>query len=139
MVRLMLLAAVALLMTAGVAGAQEKPATGGQTKTKKTATKAKSQTLVGTVSDDSCGAKHTMMPGKSDAECTRACVAQGAKYALVVGSKVYTLEGHSSELDKLAGEKAKVTGAVSGKTVTVASVAAVPPAKAAPAKKGKKS
>jgi hypothetical protein len=30
------------------------------------------------------------------------------KYALVVGSKVYTLEGHESEVDKLAGQKATI-------------------------------
>ena len=48
------------------------------------------QTLTGKVSDAMCGAKHAMAGG--DAECTRACVTKGSKYALVVGSKVYTLE-----------------------------------------------
>lgn len=93
---------------------------------------AKHKTLVGIVSDTACGAKHTMMPGKSDAECTRACTSKGSKFALVVGKKVYTLEGQSEELNKLAGEKAKVSGMVSGDVVQVSTVA---PAK----KKHKKS
>lgn len=63
-----------------------------------------------------------MMPGKSDAECTRGCVSKGSKYALVAGQKVYALEGKSEELDKLAGKKAKVTGTVTGTTVAVSSV-----------------
>lgn len=150
--RSLMLAAVALLMTAGIAGAQCKPAgckpagckpAGCAPKTAGCAPKAgckpgmkhegaaKNKTLTGVVSDTACGAKHTMMPGKSDAECTRACVSKGSKYALVVGSKVYTLEGQSDELNKLAGEKAKVTGMVSGDTIQVSSVA--------PAKKAKKS
>jgi len=44
------------------------------------------------------------------------------KYALVVGNKVYTLAGHESELDKLAGQKATVKGKVNGETVAVESV-----------------
>jgi hypothetical protein len=86
----------------------------------------KSQTLTGEVSDAMCGAKH-QMPGKA-AECTRACIKHGSKYALVVGDKVYTLEtSDKSALDKLndlAGAKAKVTGDVDGTTVAVKSVAA---------------
>jgi hypothetical protein len=57
------------------------------------------------------------------AECTRECVKQGAKYALVVGKKVYTLEGHEAELEKLAGERATVKGSAMGDMVTVRYVA----------------
>jgi hypothetical protein len=45
---------------------------------------AHAETLTGTVSDTMCGKSH-MMPGKSDADCTRACVKEGSDYALVVG------------------------------------------------------
>jgi hypothetical protein len=79
------------------------------------------KTLTGVVSDSMCGAKH-MAKDKSPAECARMCVKQGMKYALVVGSKVYTLEGHESEVDKLAGQKATVKGSVTGETVAVQSV-----------------
>ena len=85
----------------------------------------KPQTLTGEVSDAMCGAKHEMA-GKAD--CTRACIKHGSKYALVVGDKVYTLEtADKAALDKLndlAGAKAKVTGEVDGTTITVKSVAA---------------
>ena len=79
------------------------------------------KTLTGIVSDAMCGAHH-MAKDKSPAECTRVCVKQGTKYALVSGKKVYTLEGHEAELDKLAGMQATVKGSVSGETVAVRSV-----------------
>jgi len=83
----------------------------------------KPQSFTGKISDTMCGAKH-MMAGASDADCTRACVKQGSKYALVVGDNVYTLEGgDAAALDKLAGQKATVSGTLKGKTITVASVA----------------
>jgi len=44
------------------------------------------------------------------------------KYALLAGDKVYTLEGHEAELEKLAGARATVKGSVAGDVVTVASV-----------------
>src|SRR5207249_8748217 len=88
---------------------------------------AGTKTLTGIVSDSMCGAHH-MAKDKSPAECARMCVKQGMKYALVVGSKVYTLEGHEAELDKLAGERATVKGEVTGETLAVQSIV--------PAKKG---
>jgi hypothetical protein len=82
-----------------------------------------SKTLTGTVSDSMCGAHH-MEKGKSAAECTQDCVKKGTKYSLVVGKKVYTLDGHEAELDKLAGERATVKGSLMGEMVMVESVAA---------------
>src|SRR5260370_40880846 len=77
----------------------------------------KSQTLTGEVSDAMCGVKHEM-PSKAD--CARACMKHGSKYALVVGDKIYTLESSDkASLDKLndlAGSKAKLTGEVAGTT-----------------------
>lgn len=81
------------------------------------------QTLEGTISDTTCGIKHTMMKNATDKQCTLGCVKMGSKYALVAGDKVYTLEGKTGNLEKLAGERAKVTGSVDGTTVQVASVA----------------
>src|SRR5258708_8561877 len=78
----------------------------------------KSETFTGEVSDAMCGAKH-MMPG--NAACLRTCVSKGANYALVVGDKVYML--HTSDetarktLDKLAGERAKVTSTADSDTI----------------------
>ena len=84
---------------------------------------AASKTLTGIVSDSMCGATH-MAKDKSPAECTRICAKQGTKYALVVGKKVYTLEGQEADLDKLAGTKATVKGNVMGEMLMVESVAA---------------
>ena len=88
----------------------------------------KSQTFTGEVSDVMCGAKH-MMAG--NAACTRACVKKGTNYSLLVGDKVYTLHTEDKaalgELDKLAGEKAKITGVADGETIEVSQVAAAKP------------
>jgi hypothetical protein len=98
--------AVLVLLAAALALAADKP-----------------QSFTGKVSDVMCGAHH-MIAGSSDADCTRACVKQGSKYALVVGDNVYTLEGgDAAALDKLAGQNATVSGTLKGKTITVASVA----------------
>jgi hypothetical protein len=86
----------------------------------------KAQSFTGQVSDAMCGAHH-MMSGP-EADCTRACVGKGSKYALVVGDKVYTLDSSDkaamASLEKLAGSTAKVTGTLNGDTIQVASVAA---------------
>ena len=64
-----------------------------------------------------------MAKNKSAAECTRLCVQQGQKYALVVGQKVYTLQGDEDDLNKLAGRRVTVKSSVSGDTLTVGSAA----------------
>jgi hypothetical protein len=85
------------------------------------------QTFTGKVSDAMCGAKH-MEAGIAPADCVRACVQKGAKYALVVGDKVYALDTSDKaaldELNKLAWEQAKVTGTSNGDTISVKSVTA---------------
>lgn len=84
----------------------------------------KVQTLTGQVSDSMCGASH-MMKG-SAADCTRACVTKGSKYALVVGETVYTLESNdksvTDQLNNLAGGQASVTGTVNANSIAVKSV-----------------
>jgi type 1 fimbria pilin len=86
---------------------------------------AKTSTFTGKVSDSMCGAKHMM---GNDADCTRACVQKGSKYALVVGDKVYTLETSDKKaldtLDKQAGAKVTVTGTEKDNVITVSSVRA---------------
>jgi hypothetical protein len=87
---------------------------------------AKGKTFTGTVSDAMCGAAHAM--GGSAAECTRACVSKGSKYALVVGDKVYSLDtADKATLDTLskeAGNKVTVTGTDKDETISVSSVMA---------------
>jgi hypothetical protein len=76
-------------------------------------------TLTGTISDTMCGAKH-MISG-DDARCVRTCVKSGSQYALVVDDKVYALDGRRDELDKVAGQKAALTGILSNSTLKVTS------------------
>jgi len=88
---------------------------------------AQQQSLTGVVTDSMCGAAH-MEKGIAPADCVRACVQKGAKYALVVGDKVYALDTSDKaaldELNKLAWEQAKVTGTANGDTISVKSVTA---------------
>jgi len=83
------------------------------------------QTFTGEVGDAMCGRKH--MEG-TPAECTRACVAQGSKFALVVGEKVYVLDTTDktalATLNQQAGKNATVTGTLNGDTIEVSSVVA---------------
>jgi len=52
---------------------------------------AASQPFDGDFSDSMCGKKHTMAVGKTDAKCVQECIKSGSSYALVAGTKVYTL------------------------------------------------
>jgi hypothetical protein len=83
------------------------------------------QTFTGEVGDAMCGRQH--MEG-TPAECTRACVARGSKFALVVGDKIYVLDTGDkaalATLDKQAGKNATVTGVLNGDTIEVSSVVA---------------
>jgi hypothetical protein len=89
---------------------------------------ATAKTFTGKVSDSMCGAKH--MESSDEAGCTRVCVGKGAKYALVSGDKVYTLDTNDkaalTTLDKQAGAKVTVTGTQKDNTITVTSVTAAP-------------
>ena len=85
------------------------------------AAQAKPQTFVGTITDDMCErADHSRMQmGPTDAECTRACVAQhGAAFVLFDGTNVYKLSDQKTP-DKFAGQKVRVTGTVDAKTRTI--------------------
>ena len=86
--------------------------------------KGKTVTFTGQISDTMCGAKHTMMPAGHEKECTMDCMKMGAKFALVVGDKVYQLDGKEAELAKFAGGKAKVSGTLDGMKIHVTAVSA---------------
>lgn len=82
---------------------------------------AEKKTLEGIISDTMCGVGHNMGNNLPPAECTNQCVKMGSKYALVVGKDVYELGGKTAGLDKLAGQKVKLTGTVDGKKIQVES------------------
>jgi hypothetical protein len=83
---------------------------------------AADKSLTGIVTDDMCARKHTMMPGKPDSDCVRACVKAGRERALLVANKLYKLEGQSAEVDSLAAKRARVTGDLTGDVVHVVTV-----------------
>jgi hypothetical protein len=89
------------------------------------ALRAAEMTFTGVVADAMCGATHKMSgPAES---CTRECVKHGSDYALIMNDKAYTLKASNklkAQLDKLAGQKAVVTGEQEGDTIQVATVKA---------------
>jgi hypothetical protein len=80
------------------------------------------KTFTGVVTDTSCRARHPASD-KNAAECTRECVKKGARYALVAGDNVYTLDGDADEVNRLSGQRVQVEGILEGRVVTVNSIA----------------
>jgi hypothetical protein len=89
------------------------------------ATSAKERTVVGYISDNHCGLKHMEGMG-DDKSCTLMCVKNG-KFVLadrdhkVVYNLDKTGQGKAREF---AGQKVKVTGRVTGKTIHVTKIEA---------------
>jgi hypothetical protein len=82
------------------------------------------QTYQGMVTCSHCGAKHPAALGRTATDCVRICVHGGASFSLVDGDQTYILDGNLSALKKVAGQRAHIVGAMSGKTIRVASVTA---------------
>jgi len=81
-------------------------------------------TYEGMVSCSRCGAKHSAKLGQAATTCTRTCVNGGANFALVDADATYLLDGDVNLLKKLAGQRARIVGALHGQTITISSVAA---------------
>ena len=92
------------------------------------------QTWTGKISDSDCGIKHKSAAehgGKamSDHDCAVACVKGGGKYVFVTKGKVYPISNQGySGLEEHAGHTVKLTGELSGDSITVSKI--VMPAKA---------
>jgi hypothetical protein len=82
------------------------------------------QTYEGMVTCTRCGARHSAKIGESAADCARLCVHAGASFALVDGDKTYRLDGDLNLLKKVAGQRVRVVGLLSGTTIRIASLAA---------------
>ena len=87
-------------------------------------TSVQPHTFEGMVTCSRCGAKHSTTLGKTAADCTRECVHMGATFTLIDGEQTYALEGDLSAFKKVAGERARVVGEISGNTIRVSSIAA---------------
>jgi len=84
------------------------------------------RTLVGFISDNHCGLKHMKGMG-DDKSCTLMCVKQGGKFVLADRDhkRVYQLDKTGQEKARdFAGQKVKVTGRVSGRSIRVTSIEA---------------
>jgi hypothetical protein len=81
-------------------------------------------TYEGMVSCSRCGAKHSAKLGQAATTCTRTCVNGGANFALVEADASYLLDGDLNLLKKLAGQRARIVGALHGQTIRISSVAA---------------
>ena len=89
-------------------------------------TSSSETTLVGFISDSTCGLKHMSGMG-DDTSCTLACVKAGGKFVLADRDhkKVYQLDRAGQDKAKeFAGQKVKVIGTLSGKTIRVTSIEA---------------
>ena len=84
-------------------------------------------TFNGMITDSYCGARHRKIPLQNSADCARACVRKGATYVLVDGDRRYRLTGADDVLDRLAGQRANVTGIRQGDAIAVSSAATVLP------------
>lgn len=83
---------------------------------------AKTQTFVGTITDNMCEkADHSRMQmGPTDADCVKACVAaHGATYVLWDGKNVYELSDQKTP-EQFAAKKVTVTGTLDPKTHKIA-------------------
>lgn len=108
---------VTLLLVAGLA--QAAPTYGKSPKSK-----AKDKTLIGYIGDSQCGLKHPMKMGDAKA-CTLKCIDMGGKFILADRDRkvVYNLDKDGQEKAReFAGQKVKVTGRVTGKTIHVTSI-----------------
>jgi hypothetical protein len=82
----------------------------------------------GTISDSRCGAHHNAKSAHSasklpDADCTAACVKNGAKYVFASNGKVYKIANQDfASLQKYAGLPVRLTGEMTGDTIKVSKI-----------------
>ena len=115
LINLGIIAAFSLSMTATLA------TTGAAQKAK---AKAEPKTVIGYISDSSCGLQH--MAGMNEKDCTLMCAKNG-KFVLADRDQkvVYQLDSVGQEKAReFAGQKVKITGRISGKTIRVTAIEA---------------
>jgi hypothetical protein len=87
-------------------------------------TNVKQRSFEGMVTCSSCGAKHSASLNRPATVCVRMCVHAGANFALVHDDSLYMLDGNREALKKVAGQRARITGVLSGNTIKVTSALA---------------
>lgn len=76
----------------------------------------------GYISETKCGAAHSDGSAKSIA-CVKSCIKSGAKPVFVADGKLLKIANADKVTEDLYGLKVKLTGELSGDTVTIDSVA----------------
>jgi uncharacterized low-complexity protein len=79
----------------------------------------------GMITDTRCGAKHSAAIGKTAADCTLVCIHGGEQFALVDGETIYSLEGETVQLKRVAGQRVRIVGALKGKKISVTSIGTI--------------
>jgi len=79
----------------------------------------------GMITDTRCGAKHSASIGKTAADCTLVCIHGGEQFALVDGETVYSLEGETVQLKRVAGQRVRIIGALKGSKLSVISITSI--------------
>jgi len=79
----------------------------------------------GIITDTRCGAKHSAAIGKTAADCTLVCIHGGEQFALVDGETIYSLEGETVQLKRVAGQRVRIIGALKGKKISVTSIGTI--------------
>jgi hypothetical protein len=110
--------ALLIAMLGAAAGAQSEAAS--QASSQTTAERA----FDGMVTCSRCGARHSAKLGKAADVCVRVCVHDGGKFALVDAETTFILDGDLNAIKKFAGQRAHVTGTLSGNTIKIASITA---------------
>ena len=88
---------------------------------------AAEQSWEGKISDSDCGATHKAgaehQTEMSDAECTKACIKEGAQYVFVNNAKVLKISNQDfADLAKHAGHTVKLTGELKGDSIQVTKI-----------------
>ncbi len=76
----------------------------------------------GMVTCSRCGARHSVTLARAADNCVRICVHNGGSFALVDAESSYILDGDPVALKKIAGQRARVVGVLTGKTIKMSSV-----------------
>ena len=120
MKRLLISIGILAALSLNTASALATPGAAQKTRAKTAAAK----TVIGYISDSSCGLQH--MAGMNEKDCTLMCVKNG-KFVLADRDRkvVYQLDKVGQEKAKeFAGQKVKITGRVTGKTIRVTAIEA---------------
>jgi hypothetical protein len=86
---------------------------------------AETESFTGVITNTMCGAHHTMLKNRSDAECVKLCTKGQYVYALYDGTEVIKLSDQKTPA-KFAAQKVRITGTLNQKTRTI-KVASIEP------------